>query len=505
MFEQFGIELTQSLKNFLPELSLTGTLVLVILFDLIFGRKFKNISAIVSIAGLIVTAIFTITQYGKTYQIFRGMFVVDPYSTFFKFIFLLSALIIVVFSMQSYELRETSARRRLGEYYFLILSLTLGAFLMAGSVNLLMMYLSLELVSISSYILAGYIKESERSSEASMKYVIYGALSSGLMIYGISLLYGLTGELNIFAVNASLLSSGYSPIVLLISLILMLAGFGYKISAVPFHYWTPDVYEGAPITVTAFLSVSSKAAGFAMLVRFLKASFIDRTVTLGIEGAWAVIQGLPWTQIIAVLSALTMTIGNIIAIWQNNLKRMLAYSSIAHAGYILMGVVVAQNLGISAMLIYFVAYLLMNLGAFYCVMLVAEKTGSEDIEVYKGLGYRSPFLGVVFTIFLVSLTGIPPTFGFVGKLYLFSALINAKIIWLAIVGVLNSVVSLYYYIRVVRNMFLRDPEVEKTPIVLSPAHIIVLLVLVVPTLLFGVYFGPIVDLAQVSVAMFGLR
>lgn len=505
MFEQFGIELIQSLKIFLPEISLTVTLALVILLDLIFGKKFKNVGAFVSLVGLAVTLFFTLKQYGANYQIFRGMFVVDPYSTFFKFVFIISAVVIIVFSLQSYELKETSARRRTGEYYFLILSLTLGAFLMAGAVNLVMMYLSLELVSISSYILAGYIKESERSSEASMKYVIYGALSSGLMIYGISLIYGLTGELNIYAVNASLLSTGYSPIVLMISLLLMLAGFGYKISAVPFHYWTPDVYEGAPITVTAFLSVSSKAAGFAMLIRFLKVSFIDRTVALGIEGAWAIIQGLPWTEIMAVLSALTMTIGNIIAIWQNNLKRMLAYSSIAHAGYILMGAVVAQNYGISAMLIYFVSYLFMNLGAFYCVMLVAEKTGSEDIEVYKGLGYRAPFLGVVFTIFLVSLTGIPPTFGFIGKLYLFSALINAKVIWLAVVGVLNSVISLYYYIRVVRNMFLRDPETEKTSINFSPAHIIVMLVLVIPTLVFGVYFGPIVDFAQSSVAMFGLR
>lgn len=505
MVEQFGIELTQSLKNFIPEITLTLTSAFVIILDLIFGRRVRNIGAYVSLVGLAITFFFTVKQYGATYQIFRGMFVVDPYSTFFKFVFIISAFIIVVFSLQSYDLKETSARRRLGEYYFMILSLTLGAFLMAGSVNLLMMYLSLELVSISSYILAGYIKESERSSEASMKYVIYGALSSGLMLYGISLIYGLTGEMNIYSINASLLSSGYNPIVLLIALILMLAGFGYKISAVPFHYWTPDVYEGAPITVTAFLSVSSKSAGFAMLVRFLKASFIDRTVTAGIEGAWAVIQGLPWTEIIAILSALTMTVGNIIAIWQNNLKRMLAYSSIAHAGYILMGVVVAQNLGISAMLLYFIAYLFMNLGAFYCVMVVAEKTGSEDIEVYKGLGYRMPFLGVAFTIFLVSLTGIPPTFGFVGKLYLFSALINAKIVWLAVVGVLNSVVSLYYYIRVVRNMFLRDPELEKSPIALSTAHIVVILVLLIPTLLFGVYFGPIVDLAQGSVAMFGLR
>lgn len=505
MFEQFVIELAQSLQNFLPEISLTITLALVILLDLIFGRKVRDIGAYVSIVGLGVTLFFTLKQYGSTYQIFRGMFVVDPYSTFFKFVFILSALVIVVFSLQSYELRETSARKRMGEYYFLILSLTLGAFLMAGSVNLIMMYLSLELVSISSYILAGYIKESERSSEASMKYVIYGALSSGLMIYGISLIYGLTGELNIYAVNASLLSAGYSPIVLLIAFLLILAGFGYKISAVPFHYWTPDVYEGAPITITAFLSVSSKAAGFAMLIRFLKASFIDRTIAFGVEGVWTTIQGLPWTEIIAVLSALTMTVGNIIAIWQNNLKRMLAYSSIAHAGYILMGAVVTQNYGISAVLIYIVAYLFMNLGAFYCVMLVADKVGSEDIEAYKGLGYRAPFLGVVFTIFLVSLIGIPPTFGFIGKLYLFSALISANIIWLAVVGVLNSVVSLYYYVRVVRNMFLRDLETEKTSISFSPSHIIVMLILVVPTLLFGLYFSPIIKIAQSSVAMFGLR
>jgi NADH-quinone oxidoreductase subunit N len=369
-----------------------------------------------------------------------------------------------------------------------------------------MMYLSLELVSISSYILAGYIKESERSSEASMKYVIYGALSSGLMLYGISLLFGLTGEINIFAVNSALLARGYNPVVLLISLILILAGFGYKISAVPFHYWTPDVYEGSPITVTAFLSVTSKAAGFAMLIRFLKVAFIDRTVTAGISETWGIVQGLPWTDIMAVISALTMTVGNIIAIWQNNLKRMLAYSSIAHAGYILMGIVVAQNFGISAMLIYFLAYLLMNLGAFYCVMLVAEGTGSEDIEVYKGLGYRAPFLGVSFTIFLVSLTGIPPTFGFIGKLYIFAALINAKYIWLAVVGVLNSVVSLYYYIRVVRNMFLRDAEVrEAVSLRFSFGRVVVLLALLVPTLLFGVYFSPLVDLAQSSVSMFGIR
>ncbi len=284
--------------------------------------------------------------------------------------------------------------------------------------------------------------------------------------------------------------------------ILTLVGFGYKISAVPFHFWTPDVYEGAPITITAFLSVASKAAGFAMMIRFFKISFLDPSMGSLTLGTWGAFPGFEWNQVIAIISVLTMTLGNLVAVWQNNLKRMLAYSSIAHAGYMLMGVVVLSNQGIAAILVYFVVYLFMNLGAFYTVMLVANRLGSEDIDAYRGLGYRSPLIGVTFTIFLLSLTGVPPTAGFVGKLYLFAALISGKWFWLAIVGALNSVVSLYYYARVLRNMYLRDTEGALTPLSISPFQTVLLLILVIPTLLLGIYFTPLIEYAQASVSMF---
>jgi NADH-quinone oxidoreductase subunit N len=242
-----------------------------------------------------------------------------------------------------------------------------------------------------------------------------------------------------------------------------------------------------------------------MLIRFFTIAFYDPTVgNLG-AGVRATISGFDWNLILAVLSVLSMTIGNFVALWQNNLKRLLAYSSIAHAGYMLMGVVVLSNGGISAVLIYFVVYLFMNLGAFYSVMIIAEKIGSEDIDSYKGLGYRAPFIGVALTIFLLSLTGIPPTAGFIGKLYIFASLIDARWFWLAIVGVLNSVVSLYYYIRIIRNMFLRSPEGNTESLSVSFGQVIVIIIILIPTLLFGLYFGPLVDVAQASVSMFGLR
>jgi NADH-quinone oxidoreductase subunit N len=495
-------QILQSLRFFKPETTLAVTFCIALLFDLFFRKKSRWVS-LVAVAGLIVTAFFLFGQSGVTQSIFSNMFAVDSFSLFFKFVILLTTALILVFSLNSDELNL--GPRRLGEYYALLISLTLGMFLMSGATNLLMMYLSLELTSISSYILAGYTKDAPDSSEASLKYVIYGALSSGLMLYGISILYGLTGAVDIYGINRALMSGGVNSVALLIAGILTLAGFGYKISSAPFHFWAPDVYEGAPVTITAFLSVASKAAGFAMMIRFFKVTFFDPTVSDLAAGYWATLQGFDWNVVLSIVSVATMTLGNLVAIWQNNLKRLLAYSSIAHAGYILMGVVVLSNEGVSAVLVYFVAYLFMNLGAFYTVMIIANKTGSEDIEAYKGLGYRSPFVAACFTIFLFSLTGIPPTVGFIGKLYLFAALINAQWIWLAIVGVLNSVVSLYYYVRIVRNMYLRDPEGETTPITFAPQYVIIMLVLVVPNLVLGLYFGPLVNLAQASVGMFGIR
>ena len=456
------------------------------------------------VVGLVTTLGLVIAQWGVSTTVFGNMFAVDAFASFFDLVILTSAILIVLFSQWSSELK--SRPRPMGEFFALIVGMTLGMMLMAGANNLLMMYLSLELSSISSYILSGYTREAPDSSEASLKYVIYGAFSSGMMLYGISILYGLTGSLDLGMINQELpgviARGGSSVYALMIAGVLAMAGFGYKISAVPFHFWAPDVYEGAPITITAFLSVASKAGGFAMMIRFFKVTFIDTAGPSLPVGTWATLNGFAWYHLVAVLSVLTMTVGNLVALWQTNMKRMLAYSSIAHAGYLLMGVVVMNNQGLAAVLIYFVVYLFMNLGAFYVVMLIADKIGSEDMEDYKGLGPRAPFLTVSLSIFLISLTGLPPTAGFIGKLYLFAAALNDGWIWLAVIAAINSVIALYYYIRVMKNMYLEKGEIS-TAISFSIPQKALLMVLVVPVLLLGVYFTPLSDLAQACVKIVG--
>ena len=493
----------QSLAEFLPETTLAITFCLAILAGIIF-RSHPWLTLMIALLGIIISMVFTIREMGTIQSIFSGMIAVDPFATFFKLIVGTSAIVVLLISLYSSEVRSTM--KRLVEYSSLLVAMTLGMYLMAGATNLLMMVLSIELTGLSSYVLTGYTKEAPDSSEASLKYIIYGAMSTGLMLYGISIIFGLTGgATDIYAINKAFSTASVSPIALLVATLLIIAGLGYKISAVPFHFWTPDVYEGAPITITAFLSVASKAAGFAILIRFFKVSFIDSN-TLGLAaGFWSTLQEFEWNKIIAILSVLTMTLGNLVAVWQNNLKRLLAYSSIAHAGYMLMGIVVLSDKGLAAVLIYFVVYLFMNLGAFLIVMLVANKTGSEDIDSYKGLGYRSPFISVAMVIFLISLAGIPPTAGFIGKLFIFASLLDAKWVWLAVVGAINSVISLYYYVRVVRNIFLRDPERSGDSLTFSTPQILLVLLLLVPTLFFGLYYSPIVELANASVSMFGVR
>jgi NADH-quinone oxidoreductase subunit N len=489
----------ESISYFKPEIALTITLCTAIIADLLLKRKNQYVSVVV-LAGLAVTTLLVFRQTGTNVSIFSDMIAVDPFAVFFKVVLLVSAFFIVVFSVQSRELDQN--KFRIGEYYMLITAMVLGMFIMAGAANLLLMYLALELTSISSYILAGYTKRAKDSAEASLKYVIYGAVSSGMLIYGVSILYGLTGATDIYGINEVLQAGTHNPIALLTAGILIIAGFGYKVTIAPFHFWSPDVYEGAPVTITAFLAVASKAAGFAMMVRFFKVSFID-SYALMESGVWDIIAGFQWNIILAVMAVLTMTIGNLVAIWQNNLKRLLAYSSIAHAGYILMGLVVLTDEGISAMMIYFVVYLFMNLGAFYVIMLIANKLGTEDIDDYKGLGYRSPLVCVAMAIFLVSLTGLPPTAGFIGKLYIFGAVISAGWYGLALIAAINSVIALYYYVRIFRNMFLVQPEPGATNVEFGFAQKLVLFLLLIPTLLFGLYFSPIIDFAQSSVTMFG--
>jgi len=495
--EQFVTGLLKSVGLFIPETVLVITFMLALIFDLLF-RKSRNISGVIAILGFAVAGFFLYQQTGVSYKCFANAYVVDPFSNFFKWIILLSGLIVVVFSFFSKELYDDD--RPMGEYFTLIIGMAFGMFLLTSSSNLILIYVAIETMSISSYILAGYTREIKRASEASLKYVIYGAVSSGLMIYGISILFGLTGSLNLFDINHFLAKNAVDIAPLLIASILIVAGFGYKISAVPFHFWTPDVYEGAPVTITALLSVASKAAGFAVLIRFLKIGFLD--FIPGNNEIWTMVRGVDWTLILMILSVLTMTLGNLVAVWQTNMKRLLAYSSIAHAGYILMAVTVLNNTGVAAVLIYFFFYMLMNLGAFFIVLLIANKIGSEEIDDYNGMGYRAPFLAVCMAVFLVSLTGLPPTAGFIGKLYVFAAVIKAGYLWLAVVGVVNSVVSLYYYAKVFRNMYLKDVESTKEKVNTPFPAIIILLVLAIPTLIFGIYFSPIVNWANASAAIF---
>lgn len=480
--------ISQSIMIFAPEIALLCTFLVALLMDVICGKKIRNIAGYTVCVGFIVTAALLSTQFGVHKNAFMSMIAVDPFALFFKYLVLLASFIVCLMSFCSDEINKGG--RKVGEYYALISGMTLGMFFLAGATNLIMIYLSIEMMSLSSYVLSGFTKETKKASEASLKYVLYGSASSGVMIYGMSILFGATGTLSLTEL-AKLIGSGQVGMFpLIVSGMMILVGFGYKISAVPFHFWTPDVYEGSPVTITAFLSVASKAAGFAGFIRFSQ-------MLLSADPFWN------WQIIFAVLATLTMCIGNLSAIWQSSAKRMMAYSAIAHAGYILMGFVVLDRIGVSSMMIYLFMYLFMNLGVFAVISLIQNKIGTDDIDAYNGIGYKMPLLGVAMVIFLVSLAGIPPTAGFIGKIYIFTAVLQAgsQWIWLAVVGILNSVVSLFYYFRIARNMWVRGDNMPKETFKLSPLAIAVVLILVVPTVLFGLYFSPIVNWANASVSM----
>jgi len=425
---------------------------------------------------------------GGVKDLFFGMVRIDEFSTFFKVLLSLVTIFAVFMSLASIEVSS----KRQSEYYILLLTATLGMFLLASATDMVMVYLSIELVSIPSYILAGYYKRVESSVEASMKYVVYGATASGVMIYGFSLIYGLTGSTNLAEIGTAL-AGVKNPLVLTVASLMVTVGFGYKIAAVPFHMWCPDVYEGAPTPITAFLSVGPKGAGFAILIRFFYEVFARRSGAAD----WSALAGIDWMTVFAVLSAVTMTVGNLVAIGQKNVKRLLAYSSVAHAGYMLMGFVLLNVAGLRAILFYLVVYVFMNMGAFLVTVLVANATGGDDVANFQGLGTKSPFMAICMSIFLFALTGIPPFSGFVGKVYLFAGVIDRGIYWLAVLAAVNSVVSLFYYARIVKAMFIDEYTSDETLPVSVPIRVF-LAVLAVPTLLLGIYWEPVVKVAEAS-------
>jgi NADH-quinone oxidoreductase subunit N len=501
----------KSLSFFSPELAIIAAILLLIVWDLVAGKesKLKGLIAI-SLAACAYsagTSGWLLARDTAPQNLFYGLLAFDRFSNMFRIIFALVTATIVVFSAPAYERGsgdKKTEQRDSGEFFTLLLVLLLGMNLMAESRNLLMIYLSLELVSVISFVMAGFKINDAKSSEAALKYVVFGGVASGIMLYGMSWIFGMTQSLNLGEIALRVVEVStkdhHVPEAVFVGAICMMAGFGYKISAAPFHMWTPDVYEGAPTPVTAFLSVGPKAAGFAVLIRF----FSDALGAQHMVDAKGIAFDTPWPVVAGCLAMATMTVGNLSALGQDNVKRMLAYSSIAHAGYMLLGFSVFSHVGIASIVFYIVTYCFMNLGAFLVVMAVAEKTkGDETIGAFKGLGYRAPGVAIVMTIFLFSLTGLPPFAGFVGKFYLFAALLKAGGPWnwtVAVVGMLNSVVSLFYYARVVRTMYLEKPERQQTTEVRRLFGATTLL-LAVPTLVMGVYWAPVYDFVERSLTM----
>ena len=454
----------------LPEIILTGALLVVLCVDLFLPDERKRWNGLIAMLGVLGALVALGTLVGERKTTFAGMFVIDAYALLFKFLFLTVAVIVILISA---DYLDENTRDSQGEFYFLLLSSFLGMLLMASARDLVMLFVALELVSAPGFLVAGFRKRDARSNEAAIKFFLFGVLSTAIMLFGMSLIYGVTRATNLTEVAAALQPRGDDPLVVA-SILLILAGFGFKVSAVPFHFWAPDTYEGSPIPVAAFLSVASKAAGFAGMLSLMFVGFVHQT------GSWA--PGF------AIMTVLTMTIGNIVALTQNNIVRLLAYSSIAQAGYMLLPFAVVDGASaeilreaFAASLTYILIYSFMNIGAFAVVIAVARRQPSNQISDYDGLAQREPGLAAAMLFFLLSLAGIPPLAGFWAKFFVFSAAIDADAAWLAAVMVVNSVIGLYYYLSVGSRMYLRpapDPSSVGVPFPVAVAIVLALLVVV---------------------------
>jgi NADH-quinone oxidoreductase subunit N len=470
----------------MPEVILSVIAMALLLINVFVPSEQKAYLGYLSLVGIVVTFFAVVSGWDNPQGGFNNSVLQDNFALFFKGIFLVSAFLTILITDQYLQREECNW----GEIYPLILFATVGMMLMASGTDLMTIFLGLEVLSVSLYVLAGFNRNNVKSNEAGLKYFLLGAFSTGFLLYGMALTYGATGTTRVATIASFISQNGLalSNPMLLVGMLLMSVGFSFKIAAAPFHMWTPDVYEGAPTPMTAFMSVGPKAAGFAAFLRVLLVAFPAFQAD--------------WSQLLWVLAVLTMTVGNITALYQNNIKRMLAYSSIAHAGYVLVGFTAGNAVGTAGILFYMLSYAFMNIGAFAIIILVGKK-GEENNNVsdYAGFGFKHPLLGMCMSIFLFSLAGIPPAAGFIGKFYLFSGAIQAGYIWLAIIGVLNSAASVYYYLRVMVFMYMKDPTEEFEWLKVSPALALCLFISVAGVMIPGIVPGKLLELAQKAILM----
>ena len=475
-------EIAKSMTPLVPEIIIIAGGLLVLILDFFTDKEYKGYLGWFSLGCVSLAAMASYEAIGATSNLFSGTFLIDPFSTYFKFIFYSACGLGILVSIN--YLKEENIHR--GEYYTLMLFATSGMMLMASAGDLITLYLGLELMALSLYVLAGFMRGSNRSNEAAIKYLLLGAFSSGIMLYGMSLLYGITGTTNLAGILLFLHTADLTNPVLMLAMIMLVVSFGFKVAAAPFHMWVPDVYEGAPTSVTAFMSAGPKVAGFAVLLRV----FLYALQPLHEHS----------TAIIAGLAVLTMAVGNVMALSQTNIKRMLAYSSIAHAGYALVGLAAGGPDGAASVMLYVCIYALMNMGAFGVVIML-RKAGErgEDISDFAGLGKTNKTAAFLMLIFMFSLTGIPPTAGFIGKFYIFQSAVQAGLVWLAVVGVLLSSISAYFYLRVIMVMYMKEPagsfEISRAPSLALALAISASFVIYI-----GVLPSQLLDFARASIA-----
>ena len=469
---------SEMIRAVLPEIGLAVLALIVLAYDLVWQGKEKRGLGWLTAGGIAVVFLLTLifSRPGEeSVQVWGGMLRHDWLGFSFTLLFLFGAAATCLFAMDMKSLGQK------GEFYLLLLVSTIGMSLMAASADLIMLFLAIETTSIPLYILAGFYKQDNKSTEAGYKYFLFGAMTSAIMLYGFSLIYGFTGTTDIYEITKMVVSGGVSLTLAIGTLILVMVGFGFKISVVPFHFWAPDVYEGAPTPVAGFLSTASKAAGFAVLMRVLLTIYADPEV-------------IPyWVIIVAALSVFSMTLGNAMALAQKNIKRLLAYSSIAHAGYALIGVAALSELGIASVVYYLIVYVITNLAAFGAIAAFWRISGSDQISDYAALSRRSPKLALIMMVTFLSLAGMPPLGGFVAKFFVFAAAVNAGLVWLAIIGVLNSIVGLYYYLVVLKVVYLFRSEDEDKPVPVTRPYALALTILVAGIILLGTLFGPWAD------------